>query len=352
MSKSEIEKKSKEDLTEWQIRNLEFLEKKRDEEAKEKAEKAAELEKRLKIEKETEELQLTKAEKKALKKAEKKEKKSIKLKEKREKRANGASYQSLLKALPVLFLSFIALAFSLFTISPYGSYKILSVKGETYADPSDLLKATRVKRSDYLVSTFMNTSKIEQNVVNNSPWVKSAKWTYSPLNQFVLTVKEHDVLAYEENSDGSFSAILDNGEIGGVIAAQNIPKTAIFFQGNEQKNQSSELAKQLKSLSKHERQNIQTIAWTPSKATKDLVTISLADGNTLLSPLSAMGKKLPYYTKIANQLTAPTTVDMEVGIYVVNDLADAESVDEIAKIETNQVNLPQELSLETEQLPN
>ncbi|MFX3770132.1 cell division protein FtsQ, partial [Streptococcus suis] len=63
------------------------------------------------------------------------------------------------------------------------------------------------------------------------------------------------------------------------------------------------------------RSAIQTINLTPSKETADLLTLNIADGNTVLVPLSEISQKLPYYTKIAAEVTVPTKIDMEVGIY-------------------------------------
>jgi cell division protein divIB len=39
------------------------------------------------------------------------------------------------------------------------------------------------------------------------------------------------------------------------------------------------------------------------------------DSDEILVPLSELGKKLPYYSKIKPQLTVPSGIDMEVGIY-------------------------------------
>ena len=41
----------------------------------------------------------------------------------------------------------------------------------------------------------------------------------------------------------------------------------------------------------------------------------MTDSDEILVPLSEMGKKLPYYSKIKPKLTEPTVVDMEAGIY-------------------------------------
>lgn len=39
------------------------------------------------------------------------------------------------------------------------------------------------------------------------------------------------------------------------------------------------------------------------------------DSDEVLVPLSEMSKKLPYYSKIKPQLSEPSVVDMEAGIY-------------------------------------
>ncbi len=41
----------------------------------------------------------------------------------------------------------------------------------------------------------------------------------------------------------------------------------------------------------------------------------MKDSDSLGSPLSEMSKKLPYYSKIKPQLSEPSVVDMEAGVY-------------------------------------
>lgn len=53
----------------------------------------------------------------------------------------------------------------------------------------------------------------------------------------------------------------------------------------------------------------------PSKVTSDLIRLTMNDSDEVLVPLSEMSKKLPYYSKIKPQLSEPSVVDMEAGIY-------------------------------------
>lgn len=53
----------------------------------------------------------------------------------------------------------------------------------------------------------------------------------------------------------------------------------------------------------------------PSKVTSDLIRLTMNDSDEVLVPLSEMSKKLPYYSKIKPQLSEPSVIDMEAGIY-------------------------------------
>ena len=60
---------------------------------------------------------------------------------------------------------------------------------------------------------------------------------------------------------------------------------------------------------------IQTVDLTPSKATKDLLTLTMRDEHKIIVPLSDIHKKLPYYSRVHPLLTEPSIVDMEAGIF-------------------------------------
>ena len=75
---------------------------------------------------------------------------------------------------------------------------------------------------------------------------------------------------------------------------------------------------------------------TPSKATKDLLTLTMRDGHKIIVPLSDIHKKLPYYSRVQAFLTEPSIVDMEAGIFsYAASLAQKEKDEQEEKTETS-----------------
>ncbi|WP_193441003.1 cell division protein FtsQ/DivIB, partial [Streptococcus suis] len=109
--------------------------------------------------------------------------------------------------------------------------------------------------------------------------------------------------------------VLSSGEVGGESISQDSLPEGYPTINLSDKELIKELAIELGKIDTGIRSAIQTINLTPSKVTVDLLTLNMADGNTVLVPLSEISQKLPYYTKIAAEVTVPTTIDMEVGIY-------------------------------------
>lgn len=84
--------------------------------------------------------------------------------------------------------------------------------------------------------------------------------------------------------------------------------------------------------------NIQIINLTPTKATTDLLTIELYDGNSIRVPLSQLTTKLPYYEKIKSKLSNGCIVDMEVGLYTTTPEVEASKTDkDKRKIKARQI---------------
>ena len=96
--------------------------------------------------------------------------------------------------------------------------------------------------------------------------------------------------------------------------AVSLPETylSVLFNDSEQiKTFTSELAQ----ISPELKVAIQKVELAPSKVTSDLIRLTMNDSDEVLVPLSEMSKKLPYYSKIKPQLSEPSVVDMEAGIY-------------------------------------
>ena len=173
--------------------------------------------------------------------------------------------------------------------------------------------ASGILDTDYITHVFFNQGKVASTVEKTNVWVKKATVTYSFPNQFNIAVKEYPIVAYRQTTNG-YVSILQSGKTGGTVSTSNLPDKFITLKIDDEKK-IEELVKELNKLDTKIKNNIQIINLTPTKATSDLLTIELYDGNSIRVPLSQLTVKLPYYEKIKSQLSDGSIVDMEVGLY-------------------------------------
>ena len=309
MSKKDQKSQEKKVLTEWQKRNLEFLRKKETKDSEEMTnktgvhpEKATSQENKIPVKK--------------------------KVKKKKRKKVNTTSNipiaQQNLAGL-VIFIAAILIVFSLFFISPWSKQKILTVSGTKNALPEDVKVASGILDTDYITHVFFNQEEVASTVEKTNVWVKKATVTYSFPNQFNIAVKEYPIVAYRQTTNG-YVSILESGKTGGTVSTSNLPDKFITLKMDDEKK-IEELVKELNKLDTKIKNNIQIINLTPTKATSDLLTIELYDGNSIRVPLSQLTVKLPYYEKIKNQLSDGSIVDMEVGLYTTTPEVESSKTD-------------------------
>ena len=367
MAKKDQESQEKQVLTEWQKRNLEFLRKKETEGSEEFAngkvvhsEGATSNENQLPVKK--------------------KVRKKKKTKKKKRKKGNTSSNipiaQQNLAGL-VIFIAALLIVFSLFFISPWSKQKVLTVSGTKNALPEDVKVASGILDTDYITHVFFNQGKVASTVEKTNVWVKKATVTYSFPNQFNIAVKEYPIVAYRQTTNGYVSilesgktggtvstsnlpdkfitlkmddekkiedlvkeypivayrqttngyvSILESGKTGGTVSTSNLPDKFITLKMDDEKK-IEDLVKELNKLDLKIKNNIQIINLTPTKATSDLLTIELYDGNSIRVPLSQLTVKLPYYEKIKSQLSDGSIVDMEVGLYTTTPEVESSKTD-------------------------
>ena len=319
MAKKDQESQEKQVLTEWQKRNLEFLRKKETEDSEEFANgKVVHSEEATSNENQPP--------------VKKKVRKKKKTKRKKRKKGNTASNipiaQQNLAGL-VIFIAALLIVFSLFFISPWSKQKVLTVSGTKNALPEDVKVASGILDTDYITHVFFNQGKIASTVEKTNVWVKKATVTYSFPNQFNIAVKEYPIVAYRQTTNG-YVSILESGQTGGTVSAGKLPDNFITLKMDDEKK-IEDLVKELYKLDSKIKNNIQIINLTPTKATTDLLTIELYDGNSIRVPLSQLTTKLPYYEKIKSKLSNGCIVDMEVGLYTTTPEVEASKTDKDKK---------------------
>ena len=329
------------ELSEWQKRNQEYLKKKAEEEAALAEEKEKERQARMASKSEKsdatedqesesdpkdpksakEESEEKVASSEADKEEEEIEESGSKEKEEQDKnlakkeKAAKAKIPGLhiLRALTILFPSLLLLIVSAYLLSPYATMKDIRVEGTVQTTADDIRQASGIQDSDYTINLLLDKAKYEEQIKSNY-WVESAQLVYQFPTKFTIKVKEYDIVAYYVSGENHYP-ILSSGQLEtSSVSLVSLPETylSVLFNDSEQiKAFVSELSR----ISPELKAAIQKVELAPSKVTSDLIRLTMNDSDEVLVPLSEMSKKLPYYSKIKPQLSEPSVVDMEAGIY-------------------------------------
>lgn len=335
------------ELSEWQKRNQEYLKKKAEEEAALAEEKEKERQARMGEESEKsedkqdqesvtdqedsesakeeseEKVASSEADKEKEEKEEKEEPESKEKEEQDKKLAKKATKEKpakakipgihILRAFTILFPSLLLLIVSAYLLSPYATMKDIRVEGTVQTTADDIRQASGIQDSDYTINLLLDKAKYEKQIKSNY-WVESAQLVYQFPTKFTIKIKEYDIVAYYISGENHYP-ILSSGQLEtSSVSLNSLPETylSVLFNDSEQiKVFVSELAQ----ISPELKAAIQKVELAPSKVTSDLIRLTMNDSDEVLVPLSEMSKKLPYYSKIKPQLSEPSVVDMEAGIY-------------------------------------
>ena len=317
------------ELSEWQKQNQEYLNKKAEEEStdSEEIEEASEKtqekdsdtsdetsnEDKDVGETETSQIESKSQDQVEKEKADEKVKKEKKVKTKNKPPKPAIPSIHIWRAVTILVPSFLILFLSIYLLTPLSTLKHIEVTGTVQTTADQVKEASGIQDSDYTISLLLNKDKHAE-MVKSDHWIESAKIVYQFPVHFTIEVKEFEIVAYSVSGD-NYYPILSSGSIESTaVNAANLPEKYISVLFNDEE-QIKTLISQLNDVSPEIKQEIQKIELAPSKATSDLLKITMYDSNEILVPLSELGKKLPYYSKIKPQLTVPSGIDMEVGIY-------------------------------------
>ena len=318
-------------LSEWQKQNREYLRKKAEEEIKEEQEsdlsedteeeddsdsnpeeqkESAEDKSSPENEEETTEPELVEEE------DEKSE--ETKVEEKRSKSKKKIAKPSIpsvhiWRAVTILIPSLLVLFFSIYLLTPYSTLKNIEVTGTVETNADQIKEASGIRDSDYTFGLLLNKDKHAEMIKSNH-WIESASIHYQFPTNFTIQVKEYGIVAYYVSGEDHYP-ILSSGTVEtSPVSLVSLPETYMSVLFNDEQ-QVKTLIEQLAEVNPEIKQAIKTIELAPTSVTSDLLKITMYDTDEILVPLSELGKKLPYYSKIKPQLTVPSGIDMEVGIY-------------------------------------
>lgn len=326
------ESNQKQELSEWQKRNQEYLKKKAEEEAalaeeKEKEKQARKeansklLEESKKSSSESDEEASSSSEEPS-EKEEKSQKAAPKVKEEKEKKKKERPEKPakpkiapvhIWRAVSILVPSVLVLLLSIYLLTPLSTIKNIEVKGNSNTQADDIKQASGIQDSDYTLALLLDKETYAERIKSNH-WIESAKIDYQFPTNFTIEVKEFDIVGYYVSGE-EYYPILSSGAVESTpVNRLNLPETYLTVTFNDEQ-QVKELITGLSTISEDIKSQIQKIELAPSKATADLLKITMLDTDEILVPLSELSKKLPYYSKIKPQLSEPSVVDMEAGVY-------------------------------------
>lgn len=236
---------------------------------------------------------------------------------KKAKKEGQIARSHIYRAIPVLVISTLIALFSAYLLTPLAKQKIIEFSGNKNADQALLFEKSQIQDRDYTLTTFLNRDRYLANMKAASPWVKDISMNYTFPTTFKVQVEEYQVFGYYVTEEDHYS-ILENGEVVETpVAAGQLPKAylAVRFSDRELVRQ---FVKQLEKIPSSVRNQIEAVDFTPSKVTKDLVTLTMKDGTKVLVPVSQIKRKLPYYSQIRKLIEEDSVIDMEAGIYSYN----------------------------------
>lgn len=271
------------------------------------------------------------------------------LKTKKTKKEPTVAKRHIYRALPVIGISSIVALLSIYFLSPLSTQKVIEFSGNKAVDQQKLYEKSRIKEEDYTLTTFLHKSVYEQNMKTTSPWIKEVHMNYQFPVTFKVNVTEHKVVAYYVTGEDHYP-VLENGEVVETVTpASELPSSYISLKFSD-RELIRQFVQQMKSISSSITDKIVSVDLTPSKVTKDLVTITMKNDNKILVPISQITRKLPYYKTISKQLDDNSTIDMEAGVFSYSEQSIAEAKEQAEKEKTesteNQVEHSEEAAQE------
>ena len=259
------------------------------------------------------------------------------LKTKKPKKEPAVAKRHIYRALPVIGISSIVALFSIYFLSPLSTQKVIEFSGNKAVDQKQLYEQSHIKEEDYTLTTFLHKSVYEQNMKTASPWIKEVHMNYQFPVTFKVNVVEHKVVAYYVTGEDHYP-VLENGEVVETVTpASELPSSYISLKFSD-RELVRQFVQEMKSISSSITDKIVSVDLTPSKVTKDLVTITMKNDNKILVPVSQITRKLPYYKAISKQLDDDSTIDMEAGVFSYSEqsIADAKEQAEKEKAESTE----------------
>lgn len=221
---------------------------------------------------------------------------------------------ALWKSVPIFVVATLLLLLSVYFISPLGKLKDIQVRGNQHVDTATIVKNSLILKEDYVLTTLLNRAGHARNIERSSRWVRDAHIDFQFPNHFTIAIEEFRQIGYVRQGEEYYSVLSSGNVAETATPTKELPTTFTTINLTDEVL-IKQLVEQLTMLEPKILSSIEDIRLTPSKATNDLMTLTMTGGHEVLVPLSEIDLKMPYYPKIVQQLQVVSIIDMEVGVY-------------------------------------
>jgi len=321
----DVKKDVKKELTPWQIEHQKYMNEKGEKASWEKEEEPKPDEEEEKIDLELEEE--TKTSDKP--KEEKPPKEETPEQEEKEEERKSIAHElpkmkksrnkKLIRRLSIITgISLTAILIMSYQISPLSRLSSIDVEGAANTEQAAIISGSKLQINQSVWGQFFNRGQYQKNIIANNVRVETAKISLAGINSFHIKVTEYTVKGYEKEAENKYLPILASGAVltdEPVNEANRNQSLPILLNFQDRREQIANLFVAFNHLPEEMQAKIRSIQLHPSGSNPDLVRISMDDGNLVIVSIEDIVDKMEYYQSVASQLTEPSVIDMEVGIF-------------------------------------
>ncbi|WP_071130826.1 cell division protein FtsQ/DivIB [Enterococcus timonensis] len=202
---------------------------------------------------------------------------------------------------------------TLYFLSPLSKLEKITIEGNQQVSNQEILQQTNFALDKGLWGQVFSSDQQAEAILLNIPQVKEAKVTYQPLNSLEITVAEFATSGLLLK-DQAYYPILENGVVltekavpvqSGLPILENFSQTDLILQTL---NQYKELVDSVKV-------NISEIYYSGTSENVKQITLTMNDGHKVIAQISDLAQKMEKYPQIVGNLTEPSIIDLEAGIF-------------------------------------
>lgn len=205
---------------------------------------------------------------------------------------------------------------SIYLLSPLNQISTIYVEGNNTLTDEEIINQSRLEVGGDFWGAYQQRQSYETALENQIPHIKWADISINGVNDLKLTVDEYRTVGFLDHEDGSYTQILDNGEV--IENVENISGQAPIIINAEDQEKLSLLVEQLAMLDESVLSLISEIELVNSDRNPLLVRSYMNDGNQVIASIPTYAERLSLYPNLVESVEGQRGLfDLEAGAFFV-----------------------------------